>query len=217
MSAAYRVGLTGGLACGKSTAARHLRECGAEVFDADEIVRELTAKGGAALSELRAALGDWVLTADGAYNRPAVRARAFAEPQVREKIEAVLHPLVQQQMRARLHAAASPYAVAVIPLLFESGNWEGFFHHIVTVECPQEMQIARAAKRDGTQDARRIIAVQLPAAERRRRADEVLDNSGTPAELAAAAKALHQRLLAAAQHPAKRDVPTRPPEGGCRA
>lgn len=198
---AYRVGLTGGLACGKSTVAEHLAACGAEVFDADAIVHALTARGSAALQQLRCALGDWILAPDGSYHRAAVREKIFTQPALRKEIEGILHPLVQQELRRRLHAAASPYAVAVIPLLFESGNWEGFFHHIVAVDCTHAAQVARAQQRDRTQDAERIIAVQLPAAERRRRADEVLENNGDLTQLAAAATALHQRLLAAADAP----------------
>ena len=199
---AYRVGLTGGLACGKSTVAEQLAAHGAYVCDADTIVGELTAAGGAALPLLQQAVGDWVVAADGSYDRAAVRERIFADSDagsaLRRQIEAVLHPLVRQETKKRLEEATAPYGVAVIPLLFESDGWAGYFRRVVVVDCAREVQVARANARDKKQDAARIIAAQMDAAERRRRADEVLENNGDLPLLQSAVRALHERLLAAA-------------------
>lgn len=199
---AYRVGLTGGIASGKSTAALFLAACGAAVQDADAVVEALTAPGGAALEALRREVGGWVLTPQGEYDRAAVRARIFSEAALRQKIEGVLHPLARQEMRVRLEAAGAAYAVGVIPLLFESGGWDGYFDAVVAVDCPREAQLARARARDGRDDAAHIIAAQLDAGERRRRADIVLENSGGYLALFAAAYRLHRRLRAAAQEKA---------------
>ena len=197
---AYQVGLTGGLASGKSTVAHLFAACGIEIVDADAVVGELTACGGEALPLLSAQVGDWVLTADGAYNRTAVREKIFHQTALKNKIEAVLHPLVRRYMQQRLAAAASPYVIGIIPLLFEDGDeWTQHFQRTIVVDCRYQVQLERANRRDSRQDAEHIIAAQMPAAERLRRADDVIDNNGTLPQLFIAVYRLHEQLLAAAK------------------
>lgn len=171
---------------------------GVEVCDADAVVGALTAADGRALPLLRQAVGEWVVAADGGYDRRAVRERIFEDAALRRRVEAVLHPLVREDIRRRLAAAQSPYAVAMIPLLFESDGWADYFQRVVVVDCAREVQIARANARDKKQDAERIIAAQIAAEERRRRADELIENNGDEEELRRAVQQLHERLLAAA-------------------
>ncbi|MCH9758349.1 MAG: dephospho-CoA kinase [Proteobacteria bacterium] len=191
---AYVVGLTGGLASGKSTVAHLFAACGVTVVDADAVVAELTAAGGVALPLLQQAVGDWVLTDKGEYNRPLVRQKIFTQPVLRAQIEAVLHPLATEILQQRLAAATSAYAVGVIPLLFESDSWVDYFHQVVVVDCDYSLQLQRANARDGKQDAADIIAVQLSAAERRQRADIVIENNEELPVLFNAVYALHQKL-----------------------
>lgn len=192
----YHVGLTGGLASGKSTVAHLFAACGADIIDADAVVAELTAAGTVALTQLQQAVGDWVLTEDGAYNRALVRQKIFDDPALRQQIEAVLHPLVRERIREHLQAAAGPYAIAVIPLLFESEGWADYFQRIIVVECLPELQIERAQRRDGLQDAHKIIAAQLPAQQRRLHADDIIENNGDLLQLFDAVYRIHRRLCA---------------------
>ena len=200
----YRVGLTGGIACGKSTVAEQLAGYGITVIDADAVVSELTAAGGFALPLLREQVGSWVIDSNGNYDRAAVRQQIFRRPALRRQIEAVLHPLVHQQMQQQIAAATGAYVLAVIPLLLESGDWRDYFQRVVVVDCSPECQQARVRQRDGRGDAGRIMQAQLTAAQRRRLADEVIDNNGDRDRLAVAVAGLHQRLLAAAEAAARR-------------
>lgn len=207
---AFCVGLTGGLASGKSTAGKLFADCGAAVFDADDIAAELTAAGGAALPGLREVLGGWAFAADGSLNRIAVREKVFADAsdaggggdggELRKKLESVLHPQIRELLRARLRGASAPYAVGIVPLLFESGgSWTSFFNRIVVVHCPPAEQRARALRRDAAKDADRVMAAQLPAAERLRRADDIVYNDGDFAKLSAAVAAMHGQYLQSAK------------------
>ena len=193
------VGLTGGIGSGKSTAAGFLAELGASVVDADEISRGLTAAGGAALGRLREAFGEALVPAGGALDRDAMRALAFSDPAARARLEAILHPLVREASARQLAAATGPYAVLVVPLLFESGSYAGRLDRIVVVDLDESLQVRRAAARSGLapEAVRAIMAAQWPRWRRLQSADEVLWNGGDPAQLRAQCERLHARLCAA--------------------
>lgn len=196
----YTVGLTGGIGSGKSTVADRFAALGATIVDADVAAHRLTAPGGAAMPAIRATFGDAFVAADGSLDRAAMRARVFAEPGERKRLEAILHPLIRAACDAERAAATSPYVLLVVPLLFESGGRAGTLQRTLVVACDEAVQVARVMRRSGLSEAevRAIVAVQMPAAERLARADDVLDNSGEPAALDAPIAALHARYLDAA-------------------
>ncbi len=192
-----RVGLTGGIGSGKSTAAAFLAALGASVVDADEVSRELSGAGGAALAPLREAFGPERVP-DTGLDRAAMRALAFADPAARARLEAVLHPLIRAECERRLSAATGPYALFVVPLLLESGAWAGRLDRVVVMDLAEALQVARTMARSGLSQAevRAIMAAQWPRWRRLQAADEVLWNGGEAAQLEAQCRRLHERLLA---------------------
>jgi dephospho-CoA kinase len=193
-----RIGLTGGIGSGKSTAAGFLAALGACVVDADEISRELTAAGGAALGPLREAFGETLVPPGGALDRAAMRSLAFSDPAARARLEAILHPLIREESARRLAAATGPYAVLVVPLLFESGSWTGRVDRVVVVDLDEDLQVRRTVARSGLApgEVRAIMATQWPRWRRLQAADEVLWNGGDTAALGAQCERLHGRLVA---------------------
>ena len=119
----FTVGLTGGIGSGKSTAAAHFARLGARIVDTDAISRALTAAGGAAMPAIRAAFGDATATPDGALDRDAMRARVFADPEARRRLESLLHPLIRAQSERELAQGGAPYSMLVVPLLFETRGY----------------------------------------------------------------------------------------------
>lgn len=193
------VGLTGGIGSGKSTAAGFLAQLGATVVDADEISRSLTASGGAALGRLREAFGEAMVPPGGALDRDAMRALAFSDPAARARLEAILHPLVREASARQVAAATGPYAVLVVPLLFESGSYAGRLDRVVVVDLAESLQVQRTVARSGLapEAVRAIMAAQWPRWRRLQAADEVLWNGGDPGQLQAQCERLHGRLCAA--------------------
>ena len=189
------VGLTGGIGSGKSTVAAQFAARGAPVVATDEIANQLTAPGGAAIAAIRAEFGDAVIRADGALDRDAMRERAFGDPSVRRRLEAILHPMIRAESQRRLAAAQGPYAMLVVPLLVESGDRAGGVDRVLVIDCPVDVQIERVMRRSGLTRARveSILAAQATRAQRLAAADDVIDNSGEPAALSAQVDALHRR------------------------
>lgn len=196
----FIVGLTGGIGSGKSAAADRFGELGAAVVDTDVIAHALTAPGGAAIESIRAAFGDALIGADGALDRATMRARVFAEPAERARLEAILHPMIRDEGARQCAAAQAPYVVLVVPLLIESGTYRARCARIVVVDCPEAVQIARVQARSGLSAAQveAIMAVQIPRAERLAAADDVIDNGGDLPFLFAQVDALHPRYVALA-------------------
>ncbi len=190
------VGLTGGIATGKTTFADALRARGVPVVDADALARAAVAPGTPALAEIARAFGPGALAADGTLDRKAVAAVVFADPDARRRLEAITHPAVRRAMAeetARLAAAGHALTFYDTPLLYEVGL-ERLLDSVVVVWAPPELQRARLAARDGLSAAaaEARLAAQLPIAEKAARADFVVENVGAPAELGAKA----DRLLA---------------------
>lgn len=178
-----RVGLTGGIGSGKSTVARMLVELGAALVDADAIARGVTAAGGPAVPEIRLAFGDAFINADGALDRERMRALAFNEPGARQRLEAIVHPLVgQETARQAQEAVASGHRCLVfdIPLLVESGRWRQQVDQVLVVDCSAETQITRVMARSGLarEAVQAVIAAQAPRAVRLAAADCVICNEG---------------------------------------
>lgn len=183
-----RIALTGGIACGKSTLAKFLRELGIRLLDADDVVHELEAPGGAAVPAIVARFGAGVLAADGSVDRPKLAGIVFADAAARRDLEAILFPLVRSRLRAFTSEAARrgrppstvPLYIAIIPLLFES-HWEGDYDIILAITSPLECQIHRMMRTRGYSrvQAEARLAAQMPVAEKAARADFVVVNDST--------------------------------------
>ncbi|HET6562078.1 MAG TPA: dephospho-CoA kinase [Marmoricola sp.] len=193
-----RVGLTGGVASGKSTVSTILRELGAVVIDADRLARDAVAKGTPGLAAVARELGDHLLTESGELDRPAVARLVFADEAARRRLEGVIHPLVHAES-ARLEAEAPAGAVVVhdIPLLTESGR-AGSFDAVVVVDADPEEQVRRAVRDRGwsEEEARGRIAAQAGREERRAIATYVIENSGTLDELRSRVEEVYADLQA---------------------
>jgi len=196
----FVIGLTGGIGSGKSAAADEFARLGATLVDTDAIAHALTGPGGAAIDAVRAVFGDDCIEASGAMDRARVRARVFADPAARRRLEDILHPLIREESAARVAAAAGAYVVLVVPLLIESANYRSRVDRVLVVDCPVELQLARVRARSGLSEdeARRIVDAQVSRATRLAAADDVIDNSGTLEALYAQVQRLHQRYLALA-------------------
>jgi dephospho-CoA kinase len=193
----YVVGLTGGIGSGKSAAADEFARLGATVVDTDVIARELSAAGGAAIAALRALFGPAYFDASGAMDRAKVRAKVFVDPAAKKSLEALLHPMIRAESERRIAAATGPYVIFVVPLLIESGNYRSRVQRVTVVDCPEEVQLARVASRSNLpeDEVRRIIASQVPRAQRRAAADDVIDNASTLDALHKQVRELHQKYL----------------------
>ncbi|WP_148574373.1 dephospho-CoA kinase [Nocardioides caldifontis] len=191
-----RVGLTGGIASGKSAVSAVLRELGAVVIDGDQLAREVVAKGTPGLDAVVEEFGDAVLTAHGELDRPAMARIVFSDEEARKRLEAIVHPLVYEEVR-RLETEAPEGAVVVhdLPLLAESGR-AGTFDAVLVVDAPEELQVQRMVERRGwtEEEARARMAAQATREQRRAIATHVIDNSGTLEELRAQVTALYAKL-----------------------
>lgn len=176
----WRVGLTGGIASGKSAVAQMFVGLGIPVIDTDLIAREIVSPGSPALQEIAAAFGAQLLRADGNLDRPRLRAIVFAEPERRKQLEAITHPRIGMAMEAQCQQAGGPYQVVVVPLLLESGL-DRRMNRILVVDCPEKLQLSRLMTRDGESavHAKQLLAAQLSRTDRLARADDVVDNSGS--------------------------------------
>jgi dephospho-CoA kinase len=175
-----RIGLTGGIGSGKSTVGAILAALGAVVIDTDLIARQLTLPGGAAMPAIGATFGADFIAADGSLDRPRMRAAAFADGSARQRLEAILHPLigVEVERAAAAAPAAAPALVFDVPLLVESGRWRARVDYVWLVDCDEAVQVERVAARPGwsAEAARSVIAQQASRAARRSAADAVIDN-----------------------------------------
>lgn len=195
----FTVALTGGIASGKSTVERLFAARGIETIDADRIAREVVDVGTSGLAAIVAAFGTSVLDASGRLERKAMRERVFADPAARSQLEAIIHPRVREGLRERAQAARSPYAMLVIPLFVESGDY-AWVDRVLVVDVPRAVQVERLLQRDGVTDelAEAMLNAQASREQRLAAADDVIDNSAPPEALDAKVEALHQGYLALA-------------------
>ncbi|MFV0276778.1 MAG: dephospho-CoA kinase [Parahaliea sp.] len=190
------VGITGGIGSGKSALTRILEERGITVVDADVVARQVVEPGTSALAAIAECFGPHILQADGGLDRAALRKLVFADPAKRQWLEHLTHPLIGAEIQRQLAAATSPYTVLSSPLLLE-GNQSALVEKVIVVDVPMEVQVSRTMSRDDNDETqvRRIIAAQMDRQARLARADWVVDNSGTLAELEQQARQLHRQLL----------------------
>jgi dephospho-CoA kinase len=193
----YTVGLTGGIGSGKSAVAQLFAGLGATVIDSDGIAHELSGPGGAAIGKIRATFGVEMIRPDGSLDRDRMRTLVFGNPAAREKLEAILHPLIREESTRRAMRAAGPYVVLVIPLLIEGGLDRSRIQRVLVVDCTEAQQIARVMERSSLQESevRAILSAQVSRAERLTQAEDVIDNSGPRAALGPQVARLHEKYL----------------------
>lgn len=194
--APWILGLTGGIGSGKSAAASHFSALGVHLVDADEAARWVVEPGRPALAQIREHFGEDVLLADGTLDRSALRQKVFQDAEQRRWLEALLHPLIRQEIQQYLSQARSSYAILVSPLLIESGQYRNT-QRVLVIDAPLELQLQRTMQRDQTDEAqvRAILKVQADREERLRHADDVLLNDRDPAWLRAEVERLHDFYL----------------------
>jgi dephospho-CoA kinase len=197
-----RIGLTGGIGSGKSTVAGLLAAHGAAVVDSDAISRRLTLPGGAAIPAIREAFGAQFVDAGGALDRDRMRALVFGDPQARQRLEAILHPLIGAETAREADALAAKVTVFDVPLLVESGRWRDIVDRVLVVDCDEATQVQRVTQRAGwTEEAvRAVISQQAPRAARLACADAVIRNEQlTMQQLCAQVDALWAHWCAATE------------------
>ena len=203
MTAAFSVGLTGGVGSGKSTIGAMLADRGAALADADLIAHQLTGAGGAAIEAISKAFGPEAIAADGSLDRVRMRALAFADAALRVQLESLLHPMIRGAMReraAKLITDGAPYVVLVVPLLVETGNRGGYADRVLLIDCSEATQVARVRARPGIDEAtaRKIIATQATRPQRLAVADDVLLNEAPIDQIGLKVDRLHQTYLRSA-------------------
>jgi dephospho-CoA kinase len=200
MANRLRIGLTGGIASGKSSVAQRFIELGVPVIDADEAARAVVAPGKPGLAQVIKRFGTGMLSANGELDRRALRNLIFSDPVSRRDLEAILHPLIRADMEQRAAAAVGPYVVMAIPLLVEGGARDRV-DRILVVDVDEAVQVQRVMARDGCsmEQAREILASQASREARLELADDVLLNTGSVTELRQGVDRLHERYLRLAE------------------
>lgn len=196
----FCVGLTGGIGSGKSFAARLFQALGAGVVDVDDISHALTRPGGAAIQEIIRQFGRDFIAADGSLDRAQMRELVFKDPQAKDRLEAILHPLIGQQARDQVAHAREPYVLLVVPLLLEKNAYHELVQRIAVVDCSEQMQIERTMRRSSISESavRAIMASQLARADRLAKADDILHNDGGEEALRQQVTRLHLHYLSLA-------------------
>lgn len=195
------IGLTGGIGSGKSTVAQMFAELGVQVIDTDEISHRLTAANGHAMPLIAQAFGQDAVAADGSLDRAAMRQRIFADASVRKKLEDILHPLIREEVGRLLHQSnTAPYTIVVVPLLFETGAYQPLLNRILVVDCPEPLQIQRAAARSHLDEntVRQIMAAQCSREQRLAAADDVILNENSLDKLQQEVLSIHKKYIALA-------------------
>ena len=192
----FIIGLTGGIASGKSLVADLFAQRGVVVVDTDIVAREVVEPGSPALEEIRTSFGDAVIAADGSLDRSVMRDIVFNDDQMRRELESILHPRIREASFQQVAEASGPYVIVVVPLLYESPMKDGV-NRILVVDCSEETQIERLMARDNEtrEQACRILATQASRAERLSIADDILQNDGDTDSVGDAVGELHERYL----------------------
>lgn len=200
-----RIGLTGGVASGKSAVADAFVALGAALVDTDAVAREVVAKGTPGLAAVVDAFGDGVLDASGELDRRRLRSVVFADAERRRRLERILHPLIRERTLAAADAARGPYVIIAVPLLVETGFGE-LVDRVLVVDCAPEIQAERLMARDrvDAEAAWAVIGAQTDRDARLAAADEVIDNGGTLDSMRAQVRTLHERYLDLAEQTSRR-------------
>ena len=196
MARPFGIALTGGIGSGKSTVSSIFGKFGIDIIDTDEISRELTARNGLAIGRILETFGKDYIEA-GSLNREKMRKLVFSDESSKQKLEAILHPLIREEVEKRIASVGSPYYVIVVPLLFETGHYRDLADRILVVDCSESLQIARTMARSRlTRDE--VLSIMKNQATRPARlagADDIVANEGGPEALEMAVAALHSKYL----------------------
>lgn len=194
----FIIGLTGGIGSGKTSVANLFQELGIEIIDTDRIAHQLTQAGGDAIHPIRLTFGDHFILSDGSLNRSVMRQSVFSDESARHKLEAILHPLIYQEVLRRLPLIQSSYGVLVVPLLLETKEYLELINRVLVVDCPESLQISRTMQRSQLeeQEVRQVMAVQRSRTERLLYADDVIINDSDSQHLQRQVQRLHQKYLA---------------------
>jgi dephospho-CoA kinase len=200
MRSGYRIGLTGGIASGKTTVANLFAALGATIVDTDVLAREVVAPGSPLLAQITEHFGPSILAHDGSLDRRELRARVFADPAERRWLEALTHPAIRALTDERCNASPGPYSIVAIPLLVET-DASARFDRVLVVDCDPALQLARLTARDGTtrEEAQRMLAAQAPREARLAVADDVIHNEGDIASVRDQVERLHHHYVQAAK------------------
>ncbi len=196
-----KVGLTGGIGSGKTTVAKVFAKLNIPVIDADEIAHRLVEKGQPALAQIRQEFGPDILSQDGSLDRKKLGERIFSDPEQKQKLESILHPLIYKTIQSEIERLNAPYCIICIPLLFETGMVH-FVDRVLVVDCPVEMQIERVKKRDSLTIERiqSVINSQVSREFRKEKADDLIDSTVPDYRLAEQVKKLHNSYLSLSDH-----------------
>jgi dephospho-CoA kinase len=196
----YRVGLTGGIASGKSTAAKFFGALGVPIIDTDQLARDVVEPGQPPLERLVERFGPGILTEDGHLDRPALRNIVFSDPKARADLEALTHPAIGAAVEARSAELGGIYQILVLPLLVEK-NLGSQLNRVLVVDCDEELQIRRLQSRDGStlEQARAILNAQASRTSRLKAAHDVIKNEGDMSAVRGQVEQLHARYLELAQ------------------
>ncbi len=194
-----KVGLTGGIGCGKSTATQAFRQLGIPVVDADQIAREVVNIGQPALAEIAGHFGGQALLGDGSLNRGWLRQAVFGNPERLQRLETILHPRIREEILQRITAYTGtgiPYVIVDVPLLFEK-QYQPLFDRVLVIDCHRDQQLGRVQQRDGSDTAviESIMRSQVSRAERLQQADDILENTGTLAEFITRIAEQHEKYV----------------------
>ncbi|WP_413595539.1 dephospho-CoA kinase [Citrobacter youngae] len=192
----YTVALTGGIGSGKSTVANAFADLGINVIDADIIARQVVERGMPALQAIAEHFGSDVIAADGSLQRRILRERIFSDPDEKKWLNALLHPLIQQETQRQFQQATSPYLLWVVPLLVENALYEKA-DRVLVVDVPPETQLRRTMQRDDVtrEHVEQILAAQATREARLAVADDVIDNNGAPDAIVSDVARLHALYL----------------------
>jgi dephospho-CoA kinase len=195
----FKIGLTGGIGCGKTTISKLFAELDVPVIDADSIAHQLVEPGQPALIKVGEIFGKAVINSDGTLNRAQLREIVYSDSLQKQKLEEILHPLVFAEIQTKIATLCHPYCIISIPLLFETKRNQ-FVDRILVIDCPVEIQIERVKRRDGLDEAKiqSIIDTQVSRDFRLTHADDIIDNTQAGNELAEQVKKLHNQYLSSA-------------------
>ena len=192
----YKVGLTGGVGCGKSTVSDLFKQYATPIIDADEIAHALVMPGQKALKQISACFGQSYITTDGSLNRASLRETIFNDAEKKHQLESIIHPLVYAEIKHQISLLTGPYCIISIPLLIET-KMQSLVDHILVIDCPMEMQINRVKLRDRLNDSQitAMINSQVSRAERLTHADSIIDNTQDIIFLGKQVNNLHKQFL----------------------
>ena len=194
------IGLTGGIGSGKTSAANFFSILGVDIIDTDVISHELTQPQGDAIGAIREVFTSKFITAEGALKRKEMRGLIFSDSNARQKLEAILHPLIRTEVSRRIELVSTAYGIVVVPLLLETGQYRDLIERVLVVDSSEQDQIARAIARAGLDEhtVRAIMATQLSRAERLQKADDVILNTADMPHLERQVSVLHRKYIALA-------------------